>query len=333
VRFGYAEMDIEMKTERLKTGGERTLAGKIALGRKPAKNCRSRVSSIFLLLRTKMRSIYLVGVLFALLSLSGCNQSDMMDKMTPHEDEAIAKNYVKLLRDNQFELIEKDLAPNLKGPNIRETLVSMAALFPVQDPISVKVVGAHVSYVVEAHASPVSTNGSNSSNTDITFEYQFPERWLLASVVTQKKDGGISIIGLKVNTISDSLENLNRFTLSGKSPVHYAILTLAFLLPLFILYVLVLCIRTKIERRKWLWIVFILFGIGQFAMNWTTGQWGLNLLQVQLLGAGAFSPLYGAWTVSVSLPLGAIIFLFWRNRLTKAPIRMTDSGSTADTGE
>jgi len=257
-----------------------------------------------------MRSIYLIGISLALWAISGCDQTSMMNKMTPPEDEALAKNYINFLRGNKFELIEKDFDPSLKGPNIRETLVSMAALMPAQQPISVKVVGAQVSNL--------SMNGKNSSNTNITFEYQFPGKWLLVNVATQKKDGGFSIVGFRVTPITDSLENLNRFTLTGKSPLHYAVLMLAILFPLFILCVLVLCIRTKMEKRKWLWIIFIVLGVGQFAVNWTTGQWNLNLLHLQLLGAGAFSPLYGAWIVSVSLPLGAIVFLFRRKKLTEA---------------
>ena len=39
-------------------------------------------------------------------------------------------------------------------------------------------------------------------------------------------------------------------------------MTLAFaiLIPVFTLCALVLCIRTKMEKRKWLWIIFIIIG-------------------------------------------------------------------------
>jgi hypothetical protein len=47
-------------------------------------------------------------------------------------------------------------------------------------------------------------------------------------------------------------------------------------------------------------------------VNWTTGEWDIAPLSVQLLSASAFAPLYGPWTVSVSLPLGALMFLIYR---------------------
>src|SRR5271154_520379 len=93
--------------------------------------------------KSNVRSIFPIGILF-LIIFSGCNQSkdSLMKKFTPPEDEAIATNYIALLRQNQFEPIEKDLDPSLKSVITEDTLVKMAAAIPAQDPISVKVIGA-----------------------------------------------------------------------------------------------------------------------------------------------------------------------------------------------
>lgn len=250
-----------------------------------------------------MRFIYLIGV-SVLMILSGCGDpASQIKKFTPPEDEAIAKNYIDLLRQNKFEPIEKDLDPSIKSDFTQDTLVKMSAVIPAQDPISVKVIGAH------------SFKGSNLSKINLTFEYEFPSKWLLINVATQKRDGVSTIIGFYVYPLSDSLENLNKFTLKGKSFPQYAIFAFAVLIPFLTLYVLVLCIRTKIEKRKWLWIIFILFGIGRLTVNWTTGQWQIAPLYFSLFGSGAFAPPYGAWLISISLPLGAIVFLIRRKKL------------------
>src|SRR5262245_10756751 len=73
--------------------------------------------------------------------LTGCNQADLMKKMTPQEDEAFARKYVDLLRQGRFDQLEQDMDPSIKGPTIRDTLVTMAAIFPAGEPASVKVVG------------------------------------------------------------------------------------------------------------------------------------------------------------------------------------------------
>jgi hypothetical protein len=57
--------------------------------------------------------------------------------------------------------------------------------------------------------------------------------------------------------------------------------------------------------------------VGKFSVNWTTGQWAVSLTSVQLFCASAFAPLYGPWTIAVSLPLGALVFLLLRRRLSE----------------
>jgi hypothetical protein len=89
--------------------------------------------------------------------------------------------------------------------------------------------------------------------------------------------------------------------------------------PVFIVVSTIVCIRTPIPRRKWLWIIFILVGFGQFELNWTTGDARLKL-GIQLLGAAAtwLGP-YAPMILSVSLPVGAAVF--WMRR--KKWLRMT----------
>ncbi len=53
-------------------------------------------------------------------------------------------------------------------------------------------------------------------------------------------------------------------------------------------------------------------GLGKVAVNWTTGEWGIPPLSIQLSSASAAAPLYGPWTIAVSRPLGAIVFLLNR---------------------
>jgi len=62
-------------------------------------------------------------------------------------------------------------------------------------------------------------------------------------------------------------------------------------------------------RRKWAWIIFILFGIGKISINWATGEWTIVPLSIQLFSSSAFAALNGPWIIAASLPLGAIMFI------------------------
>ena len=238
--------------------------------------------------------------LLALLALVGCSQDDLIRKFSSPEDESTAKSYIDHLRARNFEAIEKAAGPSMRNESLRATLTRMADLIPNQEPTSIKLVGAHAAH--ELGTTTVST----------TFEYGFGDKWLLANVIVQKKNGANAILGFNINPIPESLESMNRFTLLGKNAVQYLVLVAAVSAVLITLYALILCAKTTFPRRKWLWIVFILLGFGKVAVNWTTGEWDIAPLSLQLLSASAVAPLYGPWIIGVSLPLGALMFLFYK---------------------
>jgi len=237
-----------------------------------------------------------------LLVLAGCNQADLLQKFASPEDQAVARGYIDLLRRQRFEDIEKATDPSIGG--IHNALVNMATLIPPGEPTSVTLVGAH------------QMNMADSSTVNLTFEYCFSGRWLLANVAVKKQGGKTTIVGFNVDPQPASLEDQNKFSLSNKTQIQYLLLALAIILPLLTLCVLVVCVRTKLRGRKWPWVLFIIFGFGKFAVNWTTGQWAFAPLSFQLFSASAFAPLYGPWTLAVSVPLGAITFLLLRRRLS-----------------
>ncbi len=242
-----------------------------------------------------------------ILLLSACSQDDMLQKFSSSEEQATAKGYIDRLRARDFGAIENAMDKSIRSPNTNDTLAKMADMIPTQQPKSMKLVGAQTFH------SP----GSTMVNT--TFEYNFGTTWLLANVAIQDRNGTKTIVGFNVYPRSQSLESQNRFTFSGKSMAQYLILSMTFLVALLTLWSLTMCIRAKLPGRKWPWILFILFGFGKVAVNWTTGQWSFMPLSIQLFSASAFAQLYGPWIVSASLPVGAIFFLIHRKKLV-APV-------------
>jgi len=236
----------------------------------------------------------------ALVCLAGCDKAALIAKFASESEQAAAKSTIDQLRARDFDAIEKSLDKSLIDQNTRKNLEKMSAMIPVGEPRSVKVVG-----VLNSHNQQTGT-----TSLDLTFEYEFPEKWMLMYVGTKEQNGTKVITGITVNTLIQSLEERNRFSLIGKQPVHYVVLACTISALLLTLYALIVCIRTKNLRRKWLWILFILIGVGHFAVNWTSGESGVNLLFVQLLSAGMASSYFGPWILSFSIPLGAIIFLF-----------------------
>jgi hypothetical protein len=246
--------------------------------------------------------------LFLLIGLTGCSQSAIIDKVAP-DAVAAAKTYFDQLRSHQYAQIQNVLNKSIKDPDLQATLARAAKHIPDGDPISEKTVGAYVRC------------NTHTCETTITLEYEFPSQWLLFKAVSQSEDGYYSLTGVWVQPLTQSLEESNRFTLRGKSFFQYIILLLAVLLPAFTIYTMVLCIRTKGLRRKWLWIVFILCGFSDLTMVWTTGQYSFQLLNIKILSAGAYAQPYSSWVISISAPIGAIFFLLYQGfpRDTQTP--------------
>jgi len=82
--------------------------------------------------------------------------------------------------------------------------------------------------------------------------------------------------------------------------------------------------------RRWLWAVFALFGVGTFAMNWTTGAVSSNLLYIELLGSIQRDGLAGPWLISVSFPLAAIVALRKRSQALAASANPRDANPTVE---
>jgi len=248
--------------------------------------------------------------------LAACSQEEMLQKFTSPEEQATAKQYIDQLRSHNFAEIEQSVAPGLTSASLESALTEMAALIPSDQPVSVTLVGAH-RY----------TSTPNGATVNLIYEYQFPDRFVLANIAMMTKNGETTVVGLHIQPEATSLESQNRLTLSGKNAIQYGVLASAVAAALFTLAVLVVCAKTKMKRRKWLWILFILLGFGKLSVNWTTGQWGIAALAAQLFSASAVAALYGPWMVSVSLPVGAIVFLIYRRRLTVDAANSNSAGA------
>lgn len=231
----------------------------------------------------------------------GYDRASFLKKYTPPEDEALARHCVDLLLQDRFDEIEGLLDPSLRNADTRKHLAELSYLFPSK-PKSVKMVDASV------------VRGDNFSTTSLTLEYEFERSWLLAKVVIQTKDGRKTITGFWANPTAQPVEK-NEFTLADKGISQYAALFLAMCVGGLTSYAFFLCVRMKVEKRKWIWQVAILLGILRITVNWTTGEWFFNPFAIQIPPVMAFSTLYGPWTLQIGAPLGAIAFLRLRKQL------------------
>lgn len=222
----------------------------------------------------------------------------------PTEKTETSIKYMEDFRAHDFDAIKSSLTDQAKPFLTDEALIKLYQYMPQGDFVSRQLIGFN-EFVHE---------GITDYTT--TFEYQFPDKWVVSSVALQDISGRTQVNGISVYQYTKSLEEINQFSLADKPIQNYVVLATAVLLPIFIFCSLFVLAKTPIRRRKWLWYIFVAAGFGGFSVNWTTGQWRFVPINFQFFGAGAFTPSpYAPWLLTISLPVGAIVFLIMRKRL------------------
>jgi hypothetical protein len=252
-----------------------------------------------------------LGLLALALLGAGCAKDDVIKKFASDKEEAIASGFIDKLRKRQVDEIENRLEDSLRGPGAHDTLLKMSEMIPATVADSVTLVGARSQY------------GDGGKFINLTYQYQFGDRWFLINCATRGEGDAMRIAGINVTAIPRSLEEEYRFTLAGKSAIQYTVFAALIAFPLLTLFALVQCVRDKNLRRKWAWVLFILLGVGTLTIDWTSAAWGFKPVGFLLFSGGAVAGFYGPWTISVALPLGAVIYL-WRRRRNQNPVPLSN---------
>jgi hypothetical protein len=249
----------------------------------------------------RFRSSRLSGI-FCVSLLAACTSEAILSKIAPPEVDKYARAYFETMRAGTPEDAQRQLSPgvlrNQASLDSVQSLRQQFAAFGVLD--SAKLMNGQLN------------SAGGSTRRVLLYELWGHGAIALAQIEILEDGTGRSINGLEIQPMAKSLAATNAF-LSNMGPAQLAVLLLAVGLALFEIATAVIVARTPMPRR-WLWAVFALFGVGTFAMNWTTGAVSSNLLYIELLGSIQRDGLAGPWLISVSFPLGAIVALRKRSQ-------------------
>jgi len=255
----------------------------------------------------KTRFLLCIGA--ALICLTACNPEDMVKKVASDEDQQGATQCIDALRNRRFDAIETHLDPSLRSPETRTTLEHMAGMLPPGQPDAVKLIGANIN---------VSEQGARTA--DLIYQYSFGKRWFMVNCATRTDADTRSIVALNVKEMEFPIEQQAGFGLANKTPGQYGILVAAVLILGLTLTALITCIMDKQLTRKWLWVLFILVGIGKLSINWNSGTWDFSPVSILPFSVSAVSRGYAGWVLSIALPVGAAVYLArrWLNHRAAA---------------
>lgn len=252
-------------------------------------------------------------VLF-IITLGGCAEW-ALERAVPVNTQKAAKEYIDLLRSGRIQELEKFLDPGIRSEGMTAALTAMAAQMSPNAPSSVELVGASLVPLGGLNAQ------ADTGYSYLWYQYGFGEKWVLVHIAIHTQGDETTVVALSVKPIQESLEDQNSLLkLSGKSLLQYLTLAAVILLPIFTLYVMAQCAQLRMGPVvKIVWLLFILYGFGHFGVNWTTGDINMDLFALQALNASADHAAFSPWMISVSFPLGAIVFLIMRKTYQEPP--------------
>jgi len=211
----------------------------------------------------------------------------------------------------------------------------LASLHPDTDPEPAREGLRAITEVISASSSFTATFGTWQWRQvdavgvhELAYELTLDEGFVLLVAAFREHEGVQRLYGLRFDRLPESLVEVHRFGLEGRSAVHYVVLAAAVAVPLLCVTTLVLCWRRR-PRFRWLWMPFIAVTFPVLILNWTTGELSLQLVGFNLLGASFFrTSVLDPVFVQVGIPIGALAFLILRpeRREDDAPPRMEGVG-------
>ena len=182
---------------------------------------------------------------------------------------SFSQDIVSKIQHSDFMELSKYYSQYFTENNVNDVVINAKLHFPTQSPDNVQLIGLR-------KIGTYNYNGKTSNAVEAILQYQFNLEWYQVDVTYSKQENTTQLLGFHFNKLSDSLENINKVVFSKASILQYSALIMTIIIPIIILSALILCIRTPNLKRKWLWIIFIIFGFVGFNFNWTTQAFTIN---------------------------------------------------------
>ncbi len=250
--------------------------------------------------KSKLRRV--LTLITLLVVLVGCDPVELIMKPLPEKSDHMARVLLQKLADNDLEGAIALMDPKMEvDEHVNGKFADVLNLMTSDELKEISLV----------RYSNLKALIQGNQRSQFTYELIFKDSWGVANIAVDYMEGHRYIIGIYVEPLDRPLSEINAFTLENKSMIHYMMFALAIISPLFSLFALYLCVQKKESFAMWVWAVFILVGIGNVSINWTSGKVAYNIISISSIWApGIRDGISGAYYITYAIPVGAIVFLY-----------------------
>lgn len=241
-----------------------------------------------------------------LLVSAGCSGQFFVDLLAPEDRKSKALMMIDKLREGDVDTVFENLEKDLQTDATKNELDGMAELMPDADYDKLIL----LEYGLQ--------RGEGHDKDRFLFEYHFGDRSFQVDATFQNEPRGYVILGLSAREVERSQIGWQTLAVEDPGALHFVVFGILVLLPATLIATMVVCVRTKGLRYKWLWLVLIAIGFSTLRFNWDTGAIEYDLLSVQFLSVSAsFGQNQEGWIFGMSIPVGMIVFWVYRAKLKR----------------
>jgi hypothetical protein len=260
------------------------------------------------------------------LALSACSVERSIERLAPDDVKAFVAETERLVMAGDAAGLRAISTPESAAATADETVAQIKALFPPGE-------APRETRWLNYAASVAATTNGTSNRIEVVRQLDFAESSAIFTQRVARTEEGLRLSGLHVTVLTAEQIAAARFTFEGKSAAHYLVFASLVGLPLFSLAAIVAVWRTPRLKRRVLWTLFCLIGVGSLQFNWATGElstglvtqtqagFEFNILQVHLLSSSFLKVGLGPWVATLAFPLGAV--LFWIQK-ARGQLRLKD---------
>ena len=239
----------------------------------------------------------LTGLLLG--TLISCNPNVDLSKPVPTEVDQFARTFITNVQQHEIDECLTRVAENMQNEEGRTFISNVASgISPIKLDSLNMINARYTSFMGE----------NPTSNYVIEYEQELDEQSIYFFFNILKEGNKLTVTGFDARWMEAPLKKIHAFRFAGKPAINYIFFVLAIVSVGFVIFTLIAAIRKPL-KRKWLWVIGILFTFIKFKLNWTTSEFDFQLVSFQLLGAGfSKSGLVAPWFLTFSIPIFAILF-------------------------
>ncbi len=219
---------------------------------------------------------------------------------------AITDTYDSILSGNYESIIEHVSKYDPESASFYQDYFDQTVTYLKQfNTINEEIIGLHCSFSLGGV--PLSINAQKE------FELISPRPgtvYLMLNLELTRLDNTWVLTGITADTAKISIKEINQVSWSKMLYAEKLMIIALICIPLFVLITEYVCLFKTNVKYKWLWTLFILFGVTNLSHTFTQHITTFYPNSIMLYGASFWRPgLYAELIVEIGIPLGAIIFM------------------------